>query len=132
MVANTRELLPEPETPVKTVSLRLGISRLTFFRLFSRAPWTRMRSCESAACTGPGEPRSCRSMARAYPLAGGGRFSIPDQGGRASCARDRHERARAGASSPPDACEHLSEPGRREPIPTGPICWLRGRTDVHH
>src|SRR5215475_11991103 len=53
MVAKTRELLPEPETPVKTVSRRLGTSRLTFFRLFSRAPCTRMRSCESAACTGP-------------------------------------------------------------------------------
>ena len=52
IVAKTSELLPEPEMPVKTVSRRFGISTLTFFRLFSRAPCTRMRSCESAACPG--------------------------------------------------------------------------------
>jgi hypothetical protein len=44
MVPKTSELLPDPETPVNTVSRRLGISTLTFFRLFSRAPWTWMRS----------------------------------------------------------------------------------------
>src|SRR5258708_7294072 len=47
MVSNTSELLPEPETPVNTVSRRFGISTLTSFRLFSRAPCTRMTSCES-------------------------------------------------------------------------------------
>ena len=30
--------LPEPESPVKTMSLFLGSSRLMFFRLFSLAP----------------------------------------------------------------------------------------------
>src|SRR5262245_44024573 len=44
MVPNTSDDLPDPETPVNTVSLRLGISMLTSFRLFTRAPWTRIRS----------------------------------------------------------------------------------------
>src|SRR5581483_7485719 len=49
MVSNTRELLPEPETPVNTVSLRFGISTLTSRRLFSRAPCTRIQSWLSPA-----------------------------------------------------------------------------------
>src|SRR5882724_9260897 len=49
IVSNTRELLPEPETPVNTVSRRFGISTLTSLRLFSRAPCTRIRSWLSAA-----------------------------------------------------------------------------------
>ena len=52
MVAKTSELLPEPEMPVKTVSRRFGISTLTFLRLFSRAPCTRIRSWLSAARIG--------------------------------------------------------------------------------
>lgn len=40
MVPKTREDLPEPETPVKTVSRRLGMSSETSTRLFSRAPRT--------------------------------------------------------------------------------------------
>src|SRR5919199_5194693 len=48
MVQNTSELLPEPETPVNTVSRRLGISTLTSLRLFTRAPCTRIRSWLSA------------------------------------------------------------------------------------
>src|SRR5687768_3024086 len=54
MVLNTSDDLPDPETPVNTVSRRLGISTLTSFRLFIRAPWTRMRSWLSAGCW-PGE-----------------------------------------------------------------------------
>src|SRR3712207_6246383 len=50
MVLNTRELLPEPETPVNTVSRRFGSSMLTSLRLFTRAPCTRIRSWLSAAC----------------------------------------------------------------------------------
>src|SRR5687768_10124065 len=50
IVPNTRELFPEPDTPVNTVSRRLGISTLTSLRLFSRAPWTRIRSWLSAGC----------------------------------------------------------------------------------
>ncbi len=49
-VSKTSELLPEPETPVKTVRRRFGISMLTSLRLFSRAPCTRIRSWRSAAC----------------------------------------------------------------------------------
>ncbi len=40
IVSNTSELFPDPDTPVKTVSLRFGMSRLMSRRLFSRAPRT--------------------------------------------------------------------------------------------
>src|SRR5687768_4308653 len=50
IVPNTSELLPEPETPVKTVIRRFGSSMLMSFRLFTRAPWTRIRSWLSARC----------------------------------------------------------------------------------
>jgi hypothetical protein len=42
IVLKTSELLPDPETPVNTVNRRLGMSRLTSRRLFSRAPRTSM------------------------------------------------------------------------------------------
>src|SRR5919112_1160155 len=42
IVSKTSELLPEPDTPVNTVSFRFGMSRSTFLRLFSRAPRTSM------------------------------------------------------------------------------------------
>src|SRR5918997_3211407 len=51
IVLNTSELLPEPETPVKTVSRRFGSSTLTSLRLFTRAPCTRIRSWLSAMCS---------------------------------------------------------------------------------
>src|SRR3712207_4917793 len=50
IVSKTSELLPEPETPVNTVSRRFGISTLTSLRLFTRAPSTRIRSWLSAGC----------------------------------------------------------------------------------
>src|SRR5690349_12521653 len=50
IVSKTNELLPDPETPVKTVSRRLGSSTLTSLRLFSRAPTTRIMSWLSATC----------------------------------------------------------------------------------
>src|SRR6187401_2011673 len=50
MVPNTSDDVPEPETPVNTVSRRLGSSTLMSLRLFSRAPWTRIRSWLSAVC----------------------------------------------------------------------------------
>src|ERR1700722_13254709 len=40
MVSNTRDDFPEPETPVKTVIFRRGMSTEMFRRLFSRAPRT--------------------------------------------------------------------------------------------
>ena len=49
IVPKTSELLPEPDTPVNTVSRRFGISTLMSLRLFTRAPCTRMRSWLSAA-----------------------------------------------------------------------------------
>src|SRR6185436_19781221 len=45
IVSNTMDDLPEPETPVKMVILRLGIRNETFFKLFSRAPRISMYSC---------------------------------------------------------------------------------------
>jgi hypothetical protein len=48
MVPNTSDDFPDPEMPVNTVSRRLGISMVMSFRLFSRAPWTRIRSWLSA------------------------------------------------------------------------------------
>ena len=48
MVPNTSDDLPEPDTPVNTVTRRFGSSTLTSFRLFSRAPCTRIVSWRSA------------------------------------------------------------------------------------
>jgi hypothetical protein len=48
MVPNTREDFPDPETPVKTVSRRLGRSSETSLRLFSLAPRTSITSWVSA------------------------------------------------------------------------------------
>src|SRR3954447_3752948 len=81
IVPNTSELLPEPETPVNTVSRRLGSSTLMSLRLFTRAPCTRIRSWLSAACAAA-DPVSLvvavlivpvRLVAPRRP-----RFSIPD------------------------------------------------------
>src|SRR4029450_5955589 len=49
IVPKTSELLPDPDTPVNTVSRRLGSSTLMSLRLLTRAPCTRMRSWRSAA-----------------------------------------------------------------------------------
>src|ERR1051325_9642663 len=43
-VSKTMEDLPEPDTPVKMVILRLGMRSETFFKLFSRAPRISMYS----------------------------------------------------------------------------------------
>jgi hypothetical protein len=48
IVPNTSDDLPEPDTPVNTVSLRLGMSREMSARLFSRAPRTSIMSWLSA------------------------------------------------------------------------------------
>src|SRR5215472_12004719 len=45
MVSNASEDLPEPLTPVTTVMALCGISRVMFFRLWTRAPRTRKVSC---------------------------------------------------------------------------------------
>src|SRR3954447_8493735 len=72
IVPNTSELLPEPETPVKTVSRRFGSSTLTSLRVFTRAPCTRMRSRRSATC----RARGCVSVLATRELAAGERRDI--------------------------------------------------------
>src|SRR5919205_295583 len=44
MVSKASEDLPEPETPVTTVSFSTGMVKETFFRLLTRAPRTMMAS----------------------------------------------------------------------------------------
>src|SRR5579871_1652036 len=46
MVSKAREDLPEPDTPVTTVIVLWGISKSTFFRLWTRAPRTTMLSVD--------------------------------------------------------------------------------------
>src|SRR3954471_23117603 len=60
MVPNTSELLPDPDTPVKTVSRRFGMSRSTLRRLFSRAPrtWIAPHSARGGHIPVGGEPRT--------------------------------------------------------------------------
>ena len=43
----TRELFPEPETPVTATNLPKGISTLTDFKLFSLAPFKRIHPLSS-------------------------------------------------------------------------------------
>src|SRR3954471_1303741 len=93
MVPNTSELLPDPETPVNTVSRRFGSSTLTSLRLFSRAPCTRIQSWLSA--TGSADDwlpvfvavLVAVSMAITLAAARDRRFSIPDRSCRASRRR---------------------------------------------
>src|SRR3954451_10204503 len=120
IVLDTRELLPEPETPVKTVSRRLGISTLMSLRLFSRAPCTRMRSWVSAAG---------RAISRCVSVAV--LIGSPSPGrGRLGCLPDR--RVVGEGRSPADA--HLHDTGggagvtaeRRRRVPfRGVVAWKR-------
>ncbi|MFC5122246.1 hypothetical protein ACFPRL_01920 [Pseudoclavibacter helvolus] len=48
-MSNASDDLPDPERPVNTTRLSRGISRSTFLRLCTRAPWT--RSCEEGGRT---------------------------------------------------------------------------------
>jgi hypothetical protein len=74
IVSKTSELLPEPETPVNTVSRRFGISTLTSLRLFARAPITRIRSWRSAACTSVACVSVLVAMLMVSPSVGPGRL----------------------------------------------------------
>lgn len=60
MVSKASELLPEPDTPLITVSLPCGISQEMFFRLCVRAPRMVMNSFKRQ-CTGAefGPPPPC-------------------------------------------------------------------------
>src|SRR5215210_8988769 len=77
MVPNTSELLPDPETPVNTVSRRFGSSTLTSLRLFSRAPCTRIRSWRSATCSAGDCVSVLVAMLIVSPLLGGAAFAVP-------------------------------------------------------
>src|SRR3546814_7473550 len=69
IVPNTSELFPDPDTPVNTVSRRFGSSMFTSLRLFTRAPWTRIRSWLSAACeAGAPAPAFVALLMWALPL----------------------------------------------------------------
>src|SRR5207245_3799740 len=52
ILSNARDDLPEPETPVTTVSWLCGISKSMFLRLWTRAPRTVIESFDIA----PGSP----------------------------------------------------------------------------
>lgn len=62
IVPNTRLDLPEPETPVKTLRRRFGMSSEMPCRLFSCAPRTSMTSCASAMCREPLRSSVLRSV----------------------------------------------------------------------
>src|ERR1044072_8683928 len=111
IVPNTSELLPEPETPVNTVSRRFGISMLTSLRLFTRAPCTRMRSWLSATCSG--DCVSMRSISMTVKLddLGGRRFSIPDRSGHLLDDARRHPHGGACRVAPGGARRHAEELG---------------------
>ncbi len=108
IVPNTSELLPEPETPVNTVSRRFGISTLTSLRLFTRAPCTRIRSWLSATC--------CAGDCVAFLVA-----IKPARCGR-GCPTGRGTRSRARPTAGTTA------PGApRRPTPGPSRTWCRGR-----
>ena len=50
MVSNAREDLPEPDTPVITMSLSRGMVRSIFFKLCSRAPFITILSFANFFC----------------------------------------------------------------------------------
>src|SRR5947208_13051742 len=52
MVSNASDDLPEPDRPVRTISLSRGSSRLMLRRLCSRAPRTTILSATDAKSTG--------------------------------------------------------------------------------
>jgi hypothetical protein len=76
IVPNIRELLPEPETPVNTVSRRFGISTLTSLRLFTRAPCTRIRPWLSATCSAGDCVSVVVAMLIVSPSLGGAAFAV--------------------------------------------------------
>ena len=76
IVPNTSELLPEPETPVNTVSRRFGISRLMSLRLFTRAPCTRIKSWLSPACSAGDRVSVLVAMFSCLHLLGAAAFAV--------------------------------------------------------
>src|SRR4051794_8496033 len=64
MVSKAGDDLPEPDRPVKTMSLSRGSSRETLRRLCSRAPWMRRVSATSAHPTDAAQPDGERAFVR--------------------------------------------------------------------
>src|SRR5699024_1097863 len=62
IVSNAREDFPEPDRPVKTTRLSLGISKCTFLRLCSRAPRMRRESLT------PSMVNNKRNLAQTFEL----------------------------------------------------------------
>src|ERR1700733_5917159 len=103
MVSNASEDLPEPESPVTTVSVPRGISRLIFFRLCWRAPRT---TIFVSAMLGAGLPagRSPRAPEQA---------GAPHSGHNAAKVTFQPSRARSA--------------GQESPRPSSAPQWLRAR-----
>src|SRR5690348_8134444 len=60
MVSKAKDDFPEPETPVTTVRVLWGISKSTFFRLWTRAPRTTMLSFDIRKRPSPAALRKVR------------------------------------------------------------------------
>src|SRR5947209_6965938 len=75
MVSNASELLPEPDTPLTTVSLPCGISQEMFLRLWVRAPRITIASFAEVNENAPEKspsPSQAPGMARASGFASRG------------------------------------------------------------
>lgn len=73
MVSKASEDLPDPETPLTTVSLPWGMSQEMFFRLCVRAPRMTMKSFARAAkdspeADEPGAAGTCATTLEAFVL----------------------------------------------------------------
>src|SRR5437763_7969725 len=64
MVSKASEDLPEPDTPVTTVSFSMGIENETFFRLLTRAPRTLIASSLMCKNRTPGRTANFRASRR--------------------------------------------------------------------
>src|SRR5579864_4725116 len=113
MVSNARDDLPEPDSPVKTISRSRGRSTDTFWRLCSRAPRTTSRSdipldpTEDLATIGRTHVRLCpRPKAPMEPDGGTPRRRGPPAGGEA-----RHSSGAPGGGRAGD---------RPDALPAGP------------
>src|SRR5918994_330842 len=69
MVSKASEDLPEPDSPVKTISFSRGSSRLTLRRLCSRAPRTTSESATTSEAIASAHPRNACSIGVGGPYA---------------------------------------------------------------
>src|SRR4029077_10686639 len=104
MVSNASDDLPEPESPVNTTNLSLGIERVTFLRLCSRAPRIVIWSVGIGTFVYPLFSRDGKRPA------GGGDEPAP----RPLDAALRHHRPATRVDHPPGRAERLSHLRRRD------------------